>query len=767
MSDVVVNITPPAPISLAYTQGGAVGPQGAVGPAGPENKIVIGQVVSGTAVSATISAQTVANGTATQTLSFVLQRGETGSQGIQGEVGPAGPPNVLTVGTVATTSATTASVSITGNSPSQQISFVVPRGPQGEVGPYTSIQAGTVTTGDAGTSAKVDAVTSGNTVTLNFTIPRGVPGSVNLADETPQPLGTASAGVALSAARADHIHATLASFPYGSLTGVPTTFAPSAHTHTVSAVSGLQELLDGKQTAGSYAPLVNNLVPSAFLPGFVDDVVDAGETLPASGDVGKIYVVSTGANVNKIYRWSGSTFVEISPSPGSTDAVPEGSVNLYHTTGRAAAAAPVQSVAGRTGTITLTYSDIGGTPPVATTKALGAVIVGSGLTITDGVLAATGGGGAASVSYDYATTADLPATGNSSLLHCTTDTGRLWRWTGSVYAEVGPIGGGGSAAGGTDGGFFAGEAAPQQAISITQQPANQTAAAGGATFSVTATVSPSGTPTYQWQRSTDGGATWTAISGATSSSLSLTGLMSGDSGNRYRVVVSSTLAANVTSNYATLTVGSSDEFASSVSLLLHCDGSDNSTSFVDSSLNQFPVTTNGNAKVSSTAKYGTGSLALDGTGDYLSVPANPAFAFGTGNFTVEFWIRLSASSDRVGVSTGGQYTNFDCFLSGNVPSFWAGISGVVQTFGSALSTDTWHHVAWCRSSGQLRVFVNGSQVGSTLTMTDSLANTASLNIGATSYYPDSTAAYMDEIRITKDARYTTTFTPAAAAFPNP
>jgi hypothetical protein len=50
-----------------------------------------------------------------------------------------------------------------------------------------------------------------------------------------------------------------------------------------------------------------------------------------------------------------------------------------------------------------------------------------------------GGGGAASVSYDYATTADLPATGNAALLYCTTDTGRLYRWTGSVYAEVGPV----------------------------------------------------------------------------------------------------------------------------------------------------------------------------------------------------------------------------------------------------------------------------------------------------------------------------------------
>jgi hypothetical protein len=51
--------------------------------------------------------------------------------------------------------------------------------------------------------------------------------------------------------------------------------------------------------------------------------------------------------------------VEISASPGSTDAVPEGANNLYHTTQRAAAAAPVQSVAGKTGAVTLAKGDVG------------------------------------------------------------------------------------------------------------------------------------------------------------------------------------------------------------------------------------------------------------------------------------------------------------------------------------------------------------------------------------------------------------------------
>jgi hypothetical protein len=94
-------------------------------------------------------------------------------------------------------------------------------------------------------------------------------------------------------------------------------------------------------------------------------------------------------------------------------------------------------------------------------------------------------------------------------------------------------------------------------VSITSQPSNQTASSGAATFSVSASVTQSATLSYQWQRSTNSGSTFTAISGATSASLALTGLVSGDNGYQYRVVVSGTGGAtSVTSNAATLTVAS-------------------------------------------------------------------------------------------------------------------------------------------------------------------------------------------------------------------
>jgi hypothetical protein len=74
-----------------------------------------------------------------------------------------------------------------------------------------------------------------------------------------------------------------------------------------------------------------------------------------------------------------------------------------------------------------------------------------------------------------------------------------------------------------------------------------------ASISVSAYLA-SGTLTYQWQLSTDGGTNWANVSGATSATLSLSGLTTADSGKRYRCVVSATGVASVTTNSATLTV---------------------------------------------------------------------------------------------------------------------------------------------------------------------------------------------------------------------
>jgi sugar lactone lactonase YvrE/predicted secreted protein len=88
---------------------------------------------------------------------------------------------------------------------------------------------------------------------------------------------------------------------------------------------------------------------------------------------------------------------------------------------------------------------------------------------------------------------------------------------------------------------------------ITNQPATSLSVIAGqtATMSVVATGNP--TPGYQWQLSTDAGATFTDIAGATASSYTTPATLTTDSGKRFRARVSNTLGT-VTSTTVTLTV---------------------------------------------------------------------------------------------------------------------------------------------------------------------------------------------------------------------
>lgn len=105
-----------------------------------------------------------------------------------------------------------------------------------------------------------------------------------------------------------------------------------------TALGFTPENVANRNAVNGYAGLdATGKVAAAQLPSYVDDVVEAANlaALPGTGEAGKIYVT---LDTNKTYRWSGSAYVEISASPGSTDAVTEGSVNLYFTQARARAA---------------------------------------------------------------------------------------------------------------------------------------------------------------------------------------------------------------------------------------------------------------------------------------------------------------------------------------------------------------------------------------------------------------------------------------------
>jgi hypothetical protein len=167
---------------------------------------------------------------------------------------------------------------------------------------------------------------------------------------------------------------------WSGITGKPTTFPPQAHNHFIADTVGLQAALDQKVELDG-----NGKVQASQLPSFVDDVLEYANAAarPATGETGKIYVT---IDNGKVFRWSGSQYIEISAAPGSTDFVAEGTSNLYHTTARAAAAAPVQSVAGRTGAVTLAVADVsglGGAAVLNVGTTAGTVAAGNDARLTD------------------------------------------------------------------------------------------------------------------------------------------------------------------------------------------------------------------------------------------------------------------------------------------------------------------------------------------------------------------------------------------------
>ncbi|MBK3870975.1 pyocin knob domain-containing protein [Stutzerimonas frequens] len=117
----------------------------------------------------------------------------------------------------------------------------------------------------------------------------------------------------------------------------------STHTGTqaISTVTGLQTALDGKINTSERGvsggiPTLDEFarIPPSQLPSYVDDVLEFATTaqFPTTGEGGKIYIAinqGTAANPTRQYRWTGSVYAEINPSPGTTDALAEGSTNLY------------------------------------------------------------------------------------------------------------------------------------------------------------------------------------------------------------------------------------------------------------------------------------------------------------------------------------------------------------------------------------------------------------------------------------------------------
>jgi hypothetical protein len=189
------------------------------------------------------------------------------------------------------------------------------------------------------------------------------------------------------------------------------------------------------------------------------------------------------------------------------------------------------------------------------------------------------------------------------------------------------------------------------------------------------------------------------------------------------------------------------------------------------------ITAVGNAKISTAqSKFGSASALFDGAGDRLNVSntGNP-FNFGTGAFTYEFFVNTTAiaAGDRHAVFYHDDGIRIEIRRTGaNIfPHVYLNNTGADPTdpqitSSQYITTGTWNHIALVRNSNTLTIYVNGVSGGTAATLGASLSSQSALYIGNREDNNLSLNGYLDELRISNTARYTTTFTPTTAAFVN-
>jgi hypothetical protein len=218
----------------------------------------------------------------------------------------------------------------------------------------------------------------------------------------------------------------------------------------------------------------------------------------------------------------------------------------------------------------------------------------------------------------------------------------------------------------------------------------------------------------------------------------------------------------------------SDPDFASVSLLLHMDGTNGSTTFTDSSSNAVSITANADAQITtSTFKFGTGSSTYDGTGDYLNTPSSSLFNFGAGSaFTVECFIKFASLATRNIYSQRivGVYAAFEISQSSSGYSWLIGNASIDDWATNAtsstglISIDTWYHTALVGDGTNVKFYHDGTEV---LTASQPAWTSGNRTMYIGGGGDNRHEGQIDEFRVTKGvARYTSAFTRPTAPFPN-
>ena len=187
----------------------------------------------------------------------------------------------------------------------------------------------------------------------------------------------------------------------------------------------------------------------------------------------------------------------------------------------------------------------------------------------------------------------------------------------------------------------------------------------------------------------------------------------------------------------------------------------------------------GDAKLDTAqSKFGGLAAAFDGVGDCITSPDSPDFAFGSGDFTIDLWAyftNTAQTGQTLIAQSGFAAPNVSWMIrydSGNALKLYTTVDGtalISSTWTWTPTANTWYHIAVVRSGSSAYLFVNGTQVGTPGAVAATVIDSSyPLTIGANSgngvvpnqfFY-----GYLDEVRISKVARWTSNFSVPTAPY---
>jgi len=215
-----------------------------------------------------------------------------------------------------------------------------------------------------------------------------------------------------------------------------------------------------------------------------------------------------------------------------------------------------------------------------------------------------------------------------------------------------------------------------------------------------------------------------------------------------------------------------NKFDSYTKLCSHFNGTDGDVAYTDPIAGAY--TFNGTARLEQDQKkFGATSLWLDGDSDYVTLPDSDSWTFGTGDFTIDAWIRLNSVAGNYGIfgQDAGDGLNYQYLYWGSNKFTYTYHSDsalkVNWTASFTASANTWYHITVVRSGNTWYLFVDGASKALTLeggSYSADLTDIAGVFIigsdipisGGADYFN----GYIDELRISKGiARWTSAFTP--------